>query len=305
MKIRLTIILATTLISCPAFTEDSGDDGWRDSFSLEDYTMVSTGKNPFWRLNPGRYVVLGALAPGGGEFVVISVLDETEMIGDVDTRVIEEREYKDGKLKEISRNFFAMAKETGDVFYFGEDVDDYDNGQVLGHSGQWRAGTDGARAGLYMPGTPVVGMRYYMEIHPGVAMDRAEIFETDATVETPAGTFKRSLIVTESSPLEEGDESYKRYAPNVGMIFDDGLELYRHGRKFPSERYIEFEIAEDQMPATPSRIVRELHPTGVIREVKVELHLDHVRYAVETFIDGKQWDVEVTNYGEIFRNTPD
>ncbi len=305
MKTSLTILSAAALITCPAIAEEADNDGWKDHFPLDNYTMVSTGKNPYWRLNPGRYVVLGALEPRGGEFVLISVLDETETIGDVDTRVIEEREYKDGKLKEISRNFFAMAKETGDVFYFGEDVDDYDNGQVLGHSGQWRAGTDGAQAGLYMPGKPVVGMRYYMEIHPGVAMDRAEIFETDATVETPAGTFKRSLIVTESSPLEEGDESYKRYAPNVGMIFDDGLELYRHGRKFPSERYIEFEIAEDQMPATPSRIVRELHPTGVIREVKVELHQDHVRYAVETIIDGKQWDVEVTNYGEIFRNTPD
>ena len=57
--------------------------------------------------------------------------------------------------------------------------------------------------------------------------------------------------------------------------------------------------------ANPSRIMRELHPAGIIREVKVELHQDHVRYAVEIFIDGKQWDVEVTNDGEIFRNTPD
>ena len=60
-----------------------------------------------------------------------------------------------------------------------------------------------------------------------------------------------------------------------------------------------------QMPTTPARIVNELHPTGIIREVKVELHPDHVRYAIETFIDGKQWDVEVTNYGEVFRNSPD
>ena len=148
-------------------------------------------------------------------------------------------------------------------------------------------------------------MRYYMEIHPGVAMDRAEIYQTDATVETPKGTFDGSLIVTESSPLEPDDESYKRYAPDVGMIFDDGLELYKRGRRFPSEHFIEFRIPENEMPATPARIVRELHPTGVIREVKVELHQNHVRYAVETFIDDKQWDVEVTNYGKVYRNTPD
>jgi hypothetical protein len=144
-----------------------------------------------------------------------------------------------------------------------------------------------------------------MEIHPGVAMDRAEIFETDAFVETPAGDFKSVLIVTESSPLEPGDESYKRYAPSVGMIFDDGLELYTYGRKFPSEKFVEFEIAEAQMPAAAARLVREHHPTGVIKEVKVELHPEIALYAVETFVDGKQWDVLVTNYGETISNTPD
>ena len=300
------LIFVTTLLCSLAFAEEANDDGWNDSFPVETYTMVSTGnKNPYWSLKPGRYVVLGKIEPGGDEFVIITVLDETETVGNVETRVIEEREYEDGKLAEISRNFFAMDKKSKDIFYFGEDVDYYEDGQITGHSGQWRAGSDGARAGLYMPGRPIVGMRYYMEIHPGVAMDRAEIFDTGAAVETPAGTFKQSLIVTESSPLEPGDESYKRYAPGVGMIFDDGLELYKRGRKFPSEKFVEFEIAEEQMPAIPSRVVRELHPTGIIREVKVELHRDHVRYAVETLIDGVHWDVEVASNGEVFRNRLD
>jgi hypothetical protein len=302
---KTILALGVGLLIPMTLAQSASSEGWKDSFPIDRYTMVSTGKNPYWRLDPGRYVVLGTLAPRGGEFVVISVLDETETIDNIETRVVEEREYQYGKLKEISRNFFAMAKETEDVFYFGEDVDDYTDGKITGHGGQWRAGIDGARPGLYMPGQPAVGMRYYMEIHPGVAMDRAEIFETNATVETPAGTFNESLIVTESSPLEADDESYKRYARNVGMIFDDGLELYKYGRKFPSEFLIEFEIAAEEMPGTPARIVRELHPAGIIREVKVELHSDHVRYAVETFVDGKQWDVEVTNDGEILRNTPD
>ena len=299
------IILATTLLFSLAFAEEASDDGWNDRFPIESYTMVSKGQNRYWSIKPGRYVVLGDIGPSGSEFVVISVLDETEMVDGIETRVIEEREYKNGELKEVSRNFFAMAKETKDIFYFGEDVDDYAGGQIIGHSGQWRAGKDGARAGLYMPAKPVVGMRYYMEIHPDNAMDRAEIYETDATVETPAGTFKESLIVTESSPLEPGDESYKRYAPGVGMIFDDGLDLYKYDRKLRSERYVEFGITEDQMPKTPARVVKELHPTGIIREVKVELRHGRAFYAIETFIDEKQWDVEVSDDGEVFRNTPD
>ncbi len=305
MQNYLILAPALLLMASPSLPDDVNGDGWMDTFPIDKYTMVADGNNRYWSLKPGRYVVLGNLTPDGTEFVIISVLEDTETVDGIETRVIEEREFKDGELVEISRNFFAMSKESKDVFYFGEDVSDYADGKVIGHGGQWRAGQDGAQAGLYMPGKPKVGMKYYMEYHPDVAMDRAEIHQTKASVETPARTFSNSLIVTESSPLEPDEESYKRYAPGVGMIFDDGLELYTFGRRYVSEKMIEFEIDEGQMPSTPAGVVRKLHPTGVIREVKVELHSDRVQYAVETFIDAKQWDVEVTDSGEVFRNTPD
>lgn len=300
------LLIATLCVAASLLAGEPAEDGWQDTFPIDRYTMSAEGRNPYWNLKPGRFVVLGSLEPGGSEFVVISVLDETETVDGIETRVIEEREYEDGQLAEISRNFFAAAKETDDVFYFGEDVDYYEDGEITGHAGEWRAGRNDARPGLYMPARPAVGMRYYMEIAPEEAMDRAEIFETNATIETPAGTFRNCLIVTESSPLEPDDESYKRYAPRVGMIFDDGLELYKQGRRRPSERwFIEFEITEEQMPKVPYGIVRELHPTGVIKEVKVELRQTDTRYAIETFIDGEQWDVEVDDEGEVFRNNPD
>ncbi len=305
MQKYLILAPALLLMASPSRPDDANGDGWMDTFPIDKYTMVADGNNRYWSLNPGRFVVLGELTPSGGEFVIISVLEDTETINGIETRVIEEREFEDGELVEISRNFFAMSKETKDVFYFGEDVYDYKDGQVVGHGGQWRAGQDGAKAGLYMPGKPRVGMKYYMEHHPDVAMDRAEIYQTNARVDTPAGTFSGSLIVTESSPIEPDEESYKRYAPGVGMIFDDGLELYKRGKRFVSEKMVEFEIDEERMPATPAGVVRKLHPTGVIKEVKVEIHQDRVQYAVETFIDGKQWDVEVSDSGEVFRNTPD
>ena len=306
MKTKL--LYAAMLIAIPgipAITASANDEGWQDSFPIDSYTMTATGKNPYWGLKPGRFVVLGSLDPGGSEIVVISVLGETEMVDGTETRVIEEREFENGELVEISRNFFAMAEETGDVFYFGEDVDYYEDGEVVRHDGEWRAGVDGARAGLYMPAKPAAGMKYYMEVAPNVAMDRAEIVYIDAAVETPWGTFRNSLLITESSPLEPDDESYKRYASGIGMIYDDGLELYKHGKRFPSERYIEFEISEEQMPKIPLAVVYELHPTGVIKEVKVEIRKKRAFYAVETFIDDEQWDVEVMDDGEVIRNKPD
>lgn len=304
MDKRLIVAVALLLMQ-PIPGSTANDEAWADSFPLDQYKMVSTGGNHYWSLKPGRFVVLGELRPGGGKFVIITVLNETETVDGIEARVIEEREFENGDLVEISRNFFAMAKRTRDVFYLGEDVDDYKDGKVIGHGGQWHAGRDGARAGLYLPAKPAVGMRYYMEHYPGVAMDRAEIFDVNATVETPVGTFKEVLIVTESSPLEPDDESYKRYAPGVGMIFDDGLELFKYGRRYKSEKLIEFGITAGQFPTVPASIVRELHPSGVIKEIKVELHADHARYAIETFVQGQQWDVEVDDGGRVFRNSED
>jgi hypothetical protein len=80
--------------------------------------------------------------------VVITVLDETKRIGSIETRVVEEREEEDGQLKEVSRNFFAVCKEHGDVFYFGEEVDDYKGGKIVNHSGAWRADEKNSRAGI-------------------------------------------------------------------------------------------------------------------------------------------------------------
>ncbi len=203
---------------------------WKDSFGLEKCTLLSVGRNDYFILLPGYQLVLAKQGGGGTEEVFITVLDETENVDGVETRVVEEREFVDGKLKEVSRNFFTICREHSDVFYHGEDVDDYEKDKVVGHGGAWRAGVRGARAGLMMPGTIELGARFYQEVAPGVAMDRAEIVTNDMTVRAPAGIFTDCLKVVETSPLEPGSESLKVYAPGVGMVVDDDLALARYGR---------------------------------------------------------------------------
>jgi len=78
----------------------------------------------------------------------------------VEVGVLEERETKDGKLVEVSRNFFATDKTTGDVDYFGEDVDNYKDGRIVDHESAWRSGEKGARFGLMIPGRPKKGDRF-------------------------------------------------------------------------------------------------------------------------------------------------
>jgi hypothetical protein len=148
----------------------------------------------------------------------------------VETRVVEERETKDGKLVEVSRNFFAISRRTNSVFYFGEEVDIFKDGKVVGREGEWLAGQKGARFGLMMPGQVLLKARHYQEIAPKVAMDRAEIVGMSATVNTPAGEFKNCLKVEETTPLEPGTKEYKYYAPGIGLLQDGSLKLVRYGK---------------------------------------------------------------------------
>jgi len=200
---------------------------WVDTFDVDKKAFVSVGANMFFRLEPGYTLVLAK----GNERLVITVLDETRSIDGVETRVVEERESKGGRLVEISRNFFAFNSADRGVYYFGEEVDIYKNGKVVGHEGAWESGKNGARFGLMIPGDPVVGARFYQEFAPGVAKDRAEIVSLDTSLRTPAGEFKGCLKFIETTPLELFARESKVYAPGVGLIKDGSLLLVEYGRK--------------------------------------------------------------------------
>ncbi len=74
---------------------------------------------------------------------------------------------KNGRLAELTKDYFAIDVSTNDVYYFGEDVEVCKNGKVVNRKGRWLSGMNGAKFGLYMPGKPNVGMNYYQEIAPG------------------------------------------------------------------------------------------------------------------------------------------
>ncbi|MEN6307884.1 MAG: hypothetical protein ABFD91_09030 [Anaerohalosphaeraceae bacterium] len=205
--------------------EGEQDKKWTDSFGQEDCTFASVGRNRFFVLEPGYQLVLESSSAK----VVITVLDEIKRIGNVETRIVEEREEEDGQLKEISRNFFAICKDHGDVFYFGEEVDIYKDGKVVDHEGQWRADDGNSQAGIIMPGTVLLGARYYQEIAPN-AQDRAEIISTDVTMTTPARTFKKCLKTEETSGIDPDEKCPKTYAPGIGLIQDEDLLLTKYGK---------------------------------------------------------------------------
>jgi hypothetical protein len=198
---------------------------WTTDFGEDPRDLGPTGRNPYFILEPGYTLVLKK----GDVELTKTVLNDTKMVDGVLTRVVEEKETKKGKITEVALNYFAISKRTNSVYYFGEDVDFYEDGKVVSHEGAWLSGVKGAKFGLMMPGTPLVGGRFYQEIAPKVAEDRAEILSTSETIEVPAGTFKNCLKLEETNPLEPGAKEYKYYAPGVGLVQDDNLELIKHG----------------------------------------------------------------------------
>lgn len=202
---------------------------WTENFPEDARDFSSKGSNTFFILEPGFQSVLEGKEDEKDVQLIITVLDETKKIGGIETRVVEEKESKNGKLVEVSRNFFAISKKTNNVYYFGEDVDIYSKGKVVSHDGAWLAETNGAKFGLIMPGSILLGARYYQEVAPDVAMDRAEIISMTETMETPAGVFKNCLKTEEGTALDENEKGYKFYAPGIGLIKDGSVKLVKYG----------------------------------------------------------------------------
>ena len=113
------VALFATLLSCskvPTIQTSIPPEGWQEEFNLSVRKLEPTGEAKYFILIPGYQLTLESQI----ETLVVSVTAETRDIGGITTRMVEEREHRNGELFEISRNYYAIDPESGDVFYFGE-----------------------------------------------------------------------------------------------------------------------------------------------------------------------------------------
>jgi hypothetical protein len=187
-------------------------------------TFVEEIDNPFFPLPVGHRVVLEGEQSGLNVLVRMTVLDETETVAGVETRVVEEYEAENGKVVEISRNFFAQTGD-GTVCYFGETVDEYDgSGAVTSHSGAWRADGERFLPGIFMPASLTVGQAFRQEIAPGIAEDQSKVVALGESTQVPAGTFTDTATLLDRNPLGGGEDT-KVYARGIGLIVDEAARL--------------------------------------------------------------------------------
>lgn len=198
----------------PAFSASKKLDVDRCAFGQ---TFTLDPGHPYYPLAVGDQWSLEGEEDGALVELQVTVLDEVEIVGGVTTRVVEEREWEDGELLEVSRNYIAGA-EDGTICYFGEAVDVFENGTIT-HPGEWRADAPGFFPGILMPAHPRPGMKFLMEGAPGIAQDQGTIVGIG-----PIGGFRETVRIRESNPLD-GDKGFKVFARGVGIVVDGPLSL--------------------------------------------------------------------------------
>jgi hypothetical protein len=179
--------------------------------------------NPYFPLKPGTTWVYEGQTEDGTERVKDTILRETKRVMGVECVVLHDRVWENGELIEDTFDWHAQDRE-GNVWYFGENSREIENGEIVSKQGSFEAGVDGALPGIIMPADPKVGDSYRQELSPGEAVDMAEVISLDGAalndaVTTPYDDFSEDVLVTKDwNPLEPEILEHKYYAPGVGLI---------------------------------------------------------------------------------------
>jgi hypothetical protein len=211
------IATVTSLLASGVVAQENGTAVPDDLSSVVD--------NSFFPLSPGssrRYEGV-EVDPATGEAVEIGVHERVvavpEEVAGAPVTVLAVQEYEDGQLTETTSDYHAQRPD-GTVYYLGEDVNMYEDGQLVSHEGAWLAGEGANQAGEFMVTEPSVGQRFAQEQAPGVAEDISTVVADDLTVTTPAGTFSGCIKTQDLNPLDQSIE-HKYYCPDVGLVREE------------------------------------------------------------------------------------
>lgn len=178
---------------------------------------------------------------GDGETVEIEVLDKTKLIEGVTCIVVNDRVEEDGVLVEDTDDWFAQAR-NGDVYYCGEEVQDFESfegddpgePELVSIDGAFKWGRDGDKGGILFLYAPWVGAAYRQELSLGNAEDAAMVLSTTYSYGTQPRLDEHvppdlaqhlcsngdCVVTAEASPIEPGVFERKYYAHGIGLILE-------------------------------------------------------------------------------------
>jgi hypothetical protein len=206
-----------------------------------EYAIDPTTVAEFWELDPANFSnptnitnVWMPMQPGtrwvhegtavddeGNEFtrrIEFTVTNLTKEIGGVNTIVAWIVDYNDDEIVEKEIAFYAQDND-GNVWYFGEYPEEYENGEFVKAS-PWIHGIEDARAGIKMVPDPQLDTPKYFQGW-GPAVDWSDYGQIDQMgVETCVAVdcYQDVLVIAESSLGELDAYQLKYYARNIGEV---------------------------------------------------------------------------------------
>ena len=189
-----------------------------------DHGFADRVTNPWFPLRPGTTYVYKGVRDGQPSRELFTVLRRTKVIQGVRCTVVSDRLYLRSRLRERTTDWYAQDRR-GAVWYFGEQTAELDaHGSVTSTEGTWQSGTDGAKAGIYMPANPQVGQSFRQELYVGHAEDHFRVVSLNASVSVPYISSRHALLTKEWTPLEPGVLDHKLYVRGIGTVKEETVK---------------------------------------------------------------------------------
>ncbi|MBA3350712.1 MAG: hypothetical protein H0T12_09185 [Actinobacteria bacterium] len=188
------------------------------SARIDPTDFTNPKPNRYFPLKPGTVSILRGSEDGEPLREKMTITSSTKVIQGVTTTVVNDVLHSKGLLKEKTVDWYA-ADNSGTVWYFGERTAVYNKkGQVVTREGSWRAGVDGAVAGIIMPAHPGPTDAYRQEYYKGHAVDQGWIVSRHEHVKVPYGKVGQVVRSYEWTRLEPDVVSVKFYGPGLGIV---------------------------------------------------------------------------------------
>lgn len=193
--------------------------------------------NPYTPFPPGAFRVYEKRTAEGVERIRVEVLPETRVIQGVTVTTLRDTVTLNGVLIEDTKDWLAQDRQ-GNVWYFGEIVQNFENGLLANLDGSFESGQNGAKAGFWSKAMPQIGEVFRQEWALGNAEDIVEVVSLDArdTVVPFSQNGTGPVLKTrDTTPLSPGAVEYKYYVPGIGFALEvkpatgERLELIDYG----------------------------------------------------------------------------
>ena len=208
--------VATLAFAAAGAARPQAAAGYQPKIDPSKFTTKIT--NPFMPLPVGTTHRYSGVRDGAPTEHVMTVTRQTRVVMGVRCVVVTDNVMQNQSLVEKTTDWYAQDS-AGNVWYFGENTAEYQNGVVTTTAGTWEAGVDKAQPGIVMPAKPKVGQSFRQEYRPGVALDRATVVSLAGVAHTPGGSFRHLVVTFDKNPLDPSKKEHKYFARGIGFVY--------------------------------------------------------------------------------------